>query len=217
MLAAIAFAALLGAETRHHRPLLDFGLFRDRNFALACMLAFLLMFDIMALLLYYNLFAQAPDGLGMTAGCRRPFAHAALGRAVRLRAGGAPARGRGRHAADDGGRVAAAGARLRDCLGRLGVLAGAGFAVLMARPFRGRRRHRIALRFGPEDRPRGAVGDADRKGLGHPQLVQLSRRNRRRHGGGIVFGVAGFEGVLVLVGLSALVRRGLSLRLRSAG
>jgi MFS family permease len=52
VLAAIAFAALLRVETRHHRPLLDFGLFRNRNFALACMLAFLLMLDIMTLLLY---------------------------------------------------------------------------------------------------------------------------------------------------------------------
>ena len=66
-LAAIALTALIWAETRHHRPLLDFGLFSDQNFALASGLVFLLMFDIMALLLYYNLFAQAPEGLGMTA------------------------------------------------------------------------------------------------------------------------------------------------------
>ena len=66
-LAAIALAALIWAETRHHRPLLDFGLFADRNFALACGLIFLLMFDIMTLLLYFNLFAQAPEGLGMSA------------------------------------------------------------------------------------------------------------------------------------------------------
>jgi membrane protease YdiL (CAAX protease family) len=51
VVAAIALAALIWAETRHHRPLLDFGLFAHRNFALACALVFLLMFDIMALLL----------------------------------------------------------------------------------------------------------------------------------------------------------------------
>jgi hypothetical protein len=34
-------------------------------------------------------------------------------------------------------------------------------------------------------------------------------------GGGIVFGLAGFGGVLVLVGLSALVGAGVSLRLRA--
>jgi len=38
--------------------------FSNQNFALSSVLAFLLMFDIMTLLLYYNLFAQAPDGLG---------------------------------------------------------------------------------------------------------------------------------------------------------
>ena len=53
-----------------------------------------------------------------------PFAHAALRRAVRLRAGGASARGRDRYEADDGGRIAAAGARLRD---RLGVARRSGF------------------------------------------------------------------------------------------
>ncbi len=65
-LAAIAFAALLRVETRRDRPLVDFGLFRNRNFALASALMFLLMSDIMALLLYYNLFAQSPEGLGRT-------------------------------------------------------------------------------------------------------------------------------------------------------
>jgi hypothetical protein len=66
-LAAIAFAALLRVETRRSQPLLDFALFRNQNFALGCALAFLLMFDIMALLLYYNIFAQAADGLDKTA------------------------------------------------------------------------------------------------------------------------------------------------------
>src|SRR5205814_9662745 len=65
-LAATSFAALLWVETRNRRPLLDFGFFSNQNFALSSVLAFLLMFDIMTLLLYYNLFAQAPDGLGMT-------------------------------------------------------------------------------------------------------------------------------------------------------
>ncbi len=65
-LAAAAFAALYRTEMRRDRPLLDFALFTNRNFALACLLAFLLMFDIMALLLYYNLFAQSPAGFAMT-------------------------------------------------------------------------------------------------------------------------------------------------------
>jgi Na+/melibiose symporter-like transporter len=66
VLAVITLVLLLRVETRCPKPLLDFALFRNRNFALGCALAFLLMFDIMALLLYYNIFAQASDGLGKT-------------------------------------------------------------------------------------------------------------------------------------------------------
>jgi hypothetical protein len=66
-LAAIAFAALVWTETRRRQPLVDFGLFSNQNFAIAAGLLFLVMFDIMTLLLYYNLFAQSADGLGMSA------------------------------------------------------------------------------------------------------------------------------------------------------
>jgi MFS transporter, DHA2 family, multidrug resistance protein len=51
---------------RHLQPVVDFRLFSNRNFAVASGLAFLLMFDIMTLLFYYNLFAQSPDGLGLS-------------------------------------------------------------------------------------------------------------------------------------------------------
>jgi hypothetical protein len=46
--------------------------------------------------------------------------------------------------------------------------------------------------------------------------VQLSWRNGRRYLRGIVFAAAGFSEVLVLVGLSAVLIAGLSLRLRAA-
>src|SRR5262245_22609961 len=65
--AAIAVAALVRAETRHPHPLLDFGLFGSRNFAVGCALVFLLMFDILTVLLYFNIFAQAADGLALSA------------------------------------------------------------------------------------------------------------------------------------------------------
>src|SRR3954453_8206881 len=42
-LAAASFAALFWMETRRRRPLLDFGLFSNQNFAVASLLAFLLM------------------------------------------------------------------------------------------------------------------------------------------------------------------------------
>ena len=66
-LAAIAFGGLIWTETRRRQPLVDLGLFANRNFAIAAGLLFLVMFDIMTLLLYYNLFAQSADGLGMSA------------------------------------------------------------------------------------------------------------------------------------------------------
>ncbi|WFU16003.1 MFS transporter [Bradyrhizobium sp. CB3481] len=64
--AAMALAALLRLETRRPQPLVDFALFANRNFAIAAGLLFLVMFDIMTLLLYYNLFVQSLDGLGMS-------------------------------------------------------------------------------------------------------------------------------------------------------
>jgi MFS family permease len=67
ILAAFALGALIWTEMRHPQPLVDFDLFSNRNFAVASGLIFLLMFDIMTLLLYYNLFAQSPSGLGMSA------------------------------------------------------------------------------------------------------------------------------------------------------
>lgn len=76
-LAAIAFAALIRFETRQNHPLLDFGLFRSWNFALACALTFLLMSDIMAILLYYNL--SVAGRAWPNAHRRRPFAHAPVG------------------------------------------------------------------------------------------------------------------------------------------
>jgi len=65
--AALAFVALIWVEKRQHQPLVDLGAFSHRNFAVASGLVFLLMFDIMTLLLYFNLCAQSPHGLGMSA------------------------------------------------------------------------------------------------------------------------------------------------------
>ena len=65
--AIIAFAVLIWAERRHPQPLLDFNLLAKANLIVACAMAFVLMFGIMTLLLYYNLYAQAPEGLGMSA------------------------------------------------------------------------------------------------------------------------------------------------------
>jgi MFS family permease len=62
--AAIALVLLIKVETGRAAPLVDFNLFAKANFNFASALIFLLMFDIMTFLLYYNLFAQAPQGSG---------------------------------------------------------------------------------------------------------------------------------------------------------
>ena len=212
MLAAHAFAALFWVETRNHRPLLDFGLFSNPNFALACLLAFLLMFDIMTLLLYYNLFAQAPDGLGLTAVAAglslMPLSVALFGFAR-----AAPWLG------------AAVGLRRQwwadRCLLALGCaivwasLAGGGFAALMLGLFAAGAGialpYASAPRIGLAALPQTQAG----KGSGVLNACSFLGGTVGVTCGGIVFGVASFAGVLVLLALSALVSAALALRLRT--
>jgi len=212
VLAAIAFAALLRVETRHHRPLLDFGLFRNRNFALACMLAFLLMLDIMTLLLYYNLFAQAPDGLGKTpvaAGLSLMPLSVALFGFARAAPGLAVAIGM-RRMMVGGSLLLALG-----CAIAWASLAGARFAVLMLGLFAAGAG--IALPYASAPRIGLAVLSETQTGKGSGVLNSCSFLGGTVGVtvGGIFFGVTGFGGVLALVGLSALISAGLALRLRA--
>ena len=66
-LAAAAFVLLLIVESRAEAPLLDLSFFRRRGFVLGVAIGSLSMFSIMSLLLYFNLYAQSRDGLGLTA------------------------------------------------------------------------------------------------------------------------------------------------------
>jgi MFS family permease len=212
VLAAIAFAALIWAETRHHRPLLEFDLFRNRNFALGCGLAFLLMFDIMTLLLYYNIFAQASDGLGMTA-VAAGLSLMPLSVALFAFARAAP-----RLVAAFGLRTMMLTALLLLVLGCAIAWAsgsGAGFATLMLGLFvigAG-----IALPYASAPRialaalPLAQTG----KGSGVVNSCSFLGGTVGVTCGGLVFEAGGFGNVLVLVGLSALVSAALSLRLQA--
>jgi MFS family permease len=211
-LAAIALAALIWAETRHHRPLLDFGLFSDQNFALASGLVFLLMFDIMAVLLYYNLFAQAPEGLGMTAVAAGlslvPLSVALFGFA----------RTAPRLGAALGLRKMMVGGSLLLALGCTIAWmsqAGAGFTMLMLGLLAAGAG--IALPYASAPRIALATLSQTQTGKGSGVLNSCSFLGGTVGVtcGGIVFGHAGFAGVLELVGLSALVGAALSLRLRA--
>jgi hypothetical protein len=64
---AIAFVLLLTAESRVKAPLVDLSFFARRSFVMGVAIGSLSMFSIMSLLLYFNLHAQSPQGLGLTA------------------------------------------------------------------------------------------------------------------------------------------------------
>jgi MFS family permease len=67
MLAATAFLLLLTVESRAKAPLVDLSFFLRRKFVMGVAIGSLSMFSIMSLLLYFNLYAQSPQGLGLTA------------------------------------------------------------------------------------------------------------------------------------------------------
>ena len=67
VVAAAAFILLLFVEARVEEPLVDLNFFSRREFVMGLAIGSLSMFSIMGLLLYFNLFAQSPEGLGLTA------------------------------------------------------------------------------------------------------------------------------------------------------
>ena len=67
VLAAAAFVLLLTVESRAEAPLVDLSFFARRGFVVGVAIGSLAMFSIMSLLLYFNLYAQSRDGLGLTA------------------------------------------------------------------------------------------------------------------------------------------------------
>jgi MFS family permease len=67
VLAAIALVLLLTVESRVAAPLVDLSFFARRGFVMGLSIGSLSMFSIISLLLYFNLYAQSPGGLGFTA------------------------------------------------------------------------------------------------------------------------------------------------------
>jgi predicted MFS family arabinose efflux permease len=66
-LAAAALVLLLSVEARAKAPLVDLSFFARRAFVMGVAIGSLSMFSIMSLLLYFNLYAQSREGLGLTA------------------------------------------------------------------------------------------------------------------------------------------------------
>src|SRR4029077_15817653 len=66
-LGATAFFLLLAVESRAEAPLVALSFFARRGFVMGVAIGSLSMFSIMSLLLYFNLYAQSREGLGLTA------------------------------------------------------------------------------------------------------------------------------------------------------
>jgi len=82
VLAGVALFLLLRVETRAAAPLVNLSLFARRGFVMGLAIGSLSMFSIMSLLLYFNLYAQSREGLGLTAleagACLLPLSAALL-------------------------------------------------------------------------------------------------------------------------------------------
>ena len=71
VLALAALVLLLIVESRVVAPLMDLAFFSQLGFVIGAAIAAVAMFCIMSLLLYFNLYAQSRQGLGLTARLRR--------------------------------------------------------------------------------------------------------------------------------------------------
>ena len=66
ILAAAALVLLIVVESRAEAPLVDLRFFASLGFVMGVTIGSLSMFSIMSLLLYFNLYAQSREGLGLT-------------------------------------------------------------------------------------------------------------------------------------------------------
>ncbi len=208
----LALAALLAVEIRTARPLLDPAFFAKRNFSIAAAVLFLSMLNIMTLLLYYNLVAQAPAGLGYSAVraglSLLPLSLALLGfaRAAPLLA----ARLGLRLTMIAGLLMTVAGLALVQFATQRGlaVPAGLGFFVTGAG---------IALPYASAPRLGLAALSQSQAGQGSGVLNSCSFLGATVGVtcGGIAFGLAGFGGVIAVIALSALIGAALCTQLRA--
>jgi MFS transporter, DHA2 family, multidrug resistance protein len=216
--AVIALGLLVKVETRRAAPLVDFNLFAKADFTFASALIFLLMFDIMTFLLYYNLFAQAPQGSSLQGFGMSPiaagFSLTPLSIALFGFARAAP--------------WCASKLGLRLMLVGASLLLAIGCAILW---FAQAEKAFAFLMFGLFVVGVGIAlpyASAPRIGLGALPLTDAGKGSGMLNScsflggtvgvtlGGIAFAAVGFSGVLALLGLSGVVVAALSTRLRAA-
>ena len=177
ILAAAAFVLLLSVGARAEAPLVDLSFFTRRGFVMGVAIASLSMFSIMSLLLYFNLYAQSPKGLGLTAleagALLLPLSAALL--ALAISASVVAARVGLRNAMMGGMAlitIASVDHRRGHRRGRLGPAGN--------RVFRDGRRSGRALCLGAAAGIVGSFARASGTGFRHCQRLHLSWRQRRR-------------------------------------
>jgi MFS family permease len=210
--AAVALVFLVKIEIARAAPLVDFNLFAKADFTFASTLIFLLMFDIMTFLLYYNLFAQAPQGFGMSP-IAAGFSLTPLSIALFGFARAAPWCG-----AKLGMRPMLIGASLLLTLGCAILWFAQGEKTLVPLMF-GLLVVGVGIALPYASAPRiglGALALSDAgKGSGMLNSCSFLGGTVGVTLGGIAFAAVGFSGVLALLGLSGILAAVLSTRLRA--
>ena len=200
--------ALLIVETRAPEPLVDLAFFTQRGFVIGASIGALAMLCIMSLLLYFNLYAQSTEGLGLTAlaagAMLLPLGIALL--ALALSASTVAAR-MGLRNAMTGGMVliVIASAILAAAIAGGGmVVLGIGFFVMgagLAVPYG------LAPRLALSVLPPSQAG----QGSGIVNACTFLGGSVGVAGGAIAFMLAGFAGVLAMIAIAGIIGAALSL------
>jgi MFS family permease len=207
VLAMIAFVLLLRVESRVAAPLVDLSFFARRGFVMGVVIGSLSMFSIMSLLLYFNLYAQSGDGLGLTAlqagAALLPLSVALL--ALALSASAMAARVGLRNAMTGGMAVVAIGSTMivLAITGGGIVLLAIGFVVIgagLAVPYA------LAPRLALATLAPAQVG----QGSGMVNACTFLGGSAGVAGGATAFALGGLVAVLVMIGLAAIAGAALS-------
>jgi MFS family permease len=206
-LAATAFVLMLMVESRVEAALVDLSFFARRGFVMGAAIGSLSMFSIMTLLLYFNLYAQSREGLGLTAleagALLMPLSAALL--ALALLASAVAARVGLRNSMMGGmALIAIASAVIGVAIARdWMVLLAIGFFVMgsgMALPYA--LAPRLAL---------AALSPAQTgQGSGIVNACTFLGGSGGIAGGAIAFALGGFVGVLTMIALAGIIGAGLS-------
>jgi MFS family permease len=206
-LAAAAFVLLLFVEARTQAPLVDLSFFSRRGFVMGVAIGSLSMFSIMSLLLYFNLYAQSREGLGLTAleagASLLPLSAALL--AFALSASAVAARIGLRNAMTGGMALIAIASAV------VGTAIAEGGMVLLAIGFFGMGAG-LALPYATSPRlALAALSPAQAgQGSGIVNACTFLGGSAGVAGGAIAFALGGFIGVLTMIALAGIIGAALS-------